>query len=63
MAADRSLGKWTLVGTTMAPGFDVTGFEMRDEGGCRMMGGRACELSVDPSSPLLHVYCVVPNNT
>lgn len=36
----RSLGKWTLVGTTMAPGFDVNGFEMRDEEGWKPDDGR-----------------------
>lgn len=28
----RSLGDWTLVGTTMAPGFTVEGFELAPEG-------------------------------
>ncbi|KAL2169537.1 hypothetical protein VTG60DRAFT_5930 [Thermothelomyces hinnuleus] len=28
----RSLGDWTLVGTTVAPGFDPSGFEMADPG-------------------------------
>ncbi|KAF2631792.1 hypothetical protein BU25DRAFT_407435 [Macroventuria anomochaeta] len=27
----RSLGEWTLVGTTMAPGFAENGFEMRED--------------------------------
>ncbi|KAL2136968.1 hypothetical protein VTI74DRAFT_11150 [Chaetomium olivicolor] len=28
----RSLGDWTLVGTTVAPGFDPNGFEMAEDG-------------------------------
>ena len=28
----RSLGDWTLVGCTVAPGFDFAGFEMAPEG-------------------------------
>ncbi len=28
----RSKGDWTLVGCTVAPGFEFTGFEMADEG-------------------------------
>ncbi|KZM24060.1 uncharacterized protein EKO05_0004599 [Ascochyta rabiei] len=28
----RSLGSWTLVGTTVAPGFDESGFELAPEG-------------------------------
>lgn len=28
----RSLGAYTLVGTTMAPGIDVDGFELAHEG-------------------------------
>lgn len=30
--AARSLGDWTLVGCTVAPGFDFAGFEMAPEG-------------------------------
>lgn len=30
--AARSLGAWTLVGCTVAPGFDFAGFEMAPEG-------------------------------
>ena len=30
--AARSLGAWTLVGCTVAPGFDFIGFEMASEG-------------------------------
>jgi len=30
--AARSLGDWTLVGCTVAPGFDFSGFEMAPEG-------------------------------
>ncbi|KAH7063949.1 RmlC-like cupin domain-containing protein [Paraphoma chrysanthemicola] len=28
----RSLGRWTLVGTTVAPGFDESGFELAPDG-------------------------------
>ncbi len=28
----RSLGAWTLVGCTVAPGFDFAGFELAPEG-------------------------------
>ena len=28
----RSLGEWTLVGCTVAPGFDFAGFELAPEG-------------------------------
>jgi len=28
----RSLGDWTLVGCTVSPGFEFSGFEMADEG-------------------------------
>lgn len=36
----KSLGKWTLVGTTMAPAFDVNGFEMHDEEGWKPNDGK-----------------------
>jgi predicted cupin superfamily sugar epimerase len=37
--AARSLGAWTLVGCTVAPGFDFAGFEMAPEGWEPKQGG------------------------
>jgi len=37
--AARSLGTWTLVGCTVAPGFDFAGFEMAPEGWEPEQGG------------------------